>query len=248
MRLVNLFAEDNQESEFSFTLFGLDGLGPGRGNRSAPRYLLAEIEKGAVRVGSEKFQGQEVIVLSLDKREQNVKSECWLAPQQGFMPIRQFEHWPEREVENIIVELTRCSGDRYFPKRHLMLQESTKGKSTKRFWLREYVVSELNVDDVPRDQAFIVELPRGTEVVDRRDAKTTYGLDAALSVGLNDLDQLLERGNQARVQREFEGELPPAKAVGSIRWGLVALVLSAVAVVAVGLMAVYRMRRKHSAA
>jgi hypothetical protein len=229
IRVANLFGEDNRTSQRDFLPPGAEGMGPGDKIQVASSLLKALDEGRASYRGIQKHRGAEVHVIRCKYKYASHDSTAtyFVDTNRGFLLIRSIEESPRRNIEVNMVDAKRFPNAGWFPTRSLVcMSDRPQGPNV---LVREFVVGEIVVEP-PADNLFRIDLPKGTGVVDLKDARTSFVLDAPTTVGTTDLPKLLERAARTAVDRRTFEE-GPRKSAPAIWWFIGAGVLAGVCLV-----------------
>jgi hypothetical protein len=183
---------------FSLGLMGADDLlNPGR--------LLAFCAKGkgsCRHYGMEKRADTEAVCVGWGYNPENQDKESmrfFLDPQRGFLPleIRHITDTGQIRDRGFWMEIRRCSKDRWFPVKGVAMS----GPREEMFNVTELQVTELDVDTLPPDDDFRLQVTKGTQIAVTEE-DIFFILDSDSSLGLKDLPSLIERSQTATKKRQ----------------------------------------------
>jgi hypothetical protein len=231
IRFANLYGRGNPVPHIGDLPTGMEGLGPGD-RQSFGRGLLKSLEEERAEYrGIQRYRDADVgLIITKVPDEHKSIWTISIDPRRGYLMTRIAEDSPQRVSEAIVIDAERCANGGWFPKRSFYCVRYHKQPD--RVLVREYRVTKITTEP-PADELFHIDLPKGTGLFDIADAKTTFVLEAPMSVGLGDLPVLLDRAARAGIEdRALEARLRPTGA--SIWWWVAAGgILAAVCVIAV---------------
>jgi hypothetical protein len=190
LRFANLFMPESPAPPPSLPLAGADAMGLAERNFASG--ILKLVDEGkATYEGSEKQGGIELHRVHAEYPSRKAIAEAFIDPNRGFLFMRAVDESPRARIEVIIADAKRCDNGAWFPMRVLSCNTQAG-----RIRVREFRVTEIDTRR-PTDDMFRIELPKGTGVADPRDPSTTFTLDTAMTVGLEELPSLFDRAQGA---------------------------------------------------
>ncbi len=236
---ANIYDRDHPITQRDSLPPGADGMGPGdKFNRAAS--LLARFEKGqSTYQGIEKHSGRDLAVIRSEypERVQPARGVIMIDPIRGFLIVHEGYESAMYITSQFVTDARECANGCWFPLRTVTCITQ---RDTGTIRVREYVITEVS-SDVPSDDKFRLDLPRGTGISDVRDYRTAFQIEAPMAVGLKDISALHERAKRTAIDKRAEEDRNSPRT--SAWWWLV----GGGAIVVVCLIALSRRRRAYHA-
>lgn len=233
--LANLFGVGSSDHRLSTNPFSMGVMGEGESRTPAALIQQKLNEPNPCRLrGRESVLGYGALVVEIPSRDGTQVLTYYLDPERGYLPIRKdAETRGQVESRTMITEARDCGDDRWFPMRSVRI---TNPEGEPPYYVQLIDVLELDVESVPDEDLFAVELPAGTRVVDRSDPKSQFESEEPMSVDLNDL-----QGIELAAARQARGETPNVEQASE---SSLLLVLLAAAAVLIAGVSVWRYRAR----
>jgi hypothetical protein len=208
--------------------------GAARGKRNVA-YWLGESDAGRVErkvQGIRDVDGTPAFCVSFSVAKGRGRLEYALDMMRGYLPLRATDFADGKVFSRTyLTHIRACSGGRWFPERAVYIWEPKQPGQP--YELREVKVVELDVDNRPKPEEFVMELPAGTAVINVPEKRPTYLLKQQERVAPEDLTRLFELSRVVAQQPRADTAVHPRGRYGWVRWvGLVALLGLVVGVVA----------------
>jgi hypothetical protein len=160
--------------------------------RAHPAGIIEDSRRGGSPVefdGEVELNGTMLLSLTV-KYGSESRCQLLIDPAQGFLPLQTTAWTAGFEGPFRIARITavrKCSGGRWFPERSVIVTpDAAAGVS-----VMELIVTELDVDTPPPDEAFKLTVPAGIRLHDGVQIAQPLLVPAPMSVGPGDLSDLL---------------------------------------------------------
>jgi hypothetical protein len=148
-----------------------------------------------VVVARERVEVSGILTLQVDLSFEGSNRSFFVDEHRGFIPIEARFYGRGNRVPQtsaFVTDIQQCSGDRWFPMRCVAVW--TEGEpSAGNHFVREVVVTKLDIDNPPGREQFSLNLPAGMAINDPDRAPSQYLLKEAQKATLADLPALYER-------------------------------------------------------
>jgi len=188
------------------------------GNRHGPDRLDADGDRwAATYLGSEALDSGIVHTVAFRERHHDrgsLSMRFALDPSRGFLPARinvDYLGKPapagESKTQAHLMSARECSGQRWFPERTLVIDAPDKVGDL--YSVMEIKLLQLDADERPSDDDFVLDVPFGTAVHDpSQPAKGFFKLKQEESINLKDLPALFDMLDRAKSEPLMDTAIP----------------------------------------